>query len=251
MTDFTGVHGIVTVDGGAIAIGECDIKFSRDISEYVRTGKYSKLKIPGGLDATGTIRRIQIDGDLMEKVMGAATTGTAVELHAGVAPPTAGTNTIDDMTDPAALSSIIQLEYLTQAVSAAGRLTLSGTDVNDAQQVEILTIAEGAAGTTVDSTKVFKTVEFATMVDYAQVDGTIGIDAITSRQDISAIGPGEYFDLVGYVESGSYYIKITLTNCWFTEGGIHFTDADSIVEESLPFVVKDLDVGTLITHVTA
>jgi len=209
------------------------------------------LKIPGGLDATGTIRRIQINGDLMEKVMGTATTGTATELHAGVSPPTATTNTIVDMTDPASLSSIICLEYLSAAVSAAGRLILSGTDVNDAQQVEILTIDTGAAGTKVYSTKVFKTTEFATMVDYVQSGGTISVDSVSSRQDVSAIGPGEYFNLVGYVETGSYYIKITLTNCWFTEGGIHFTDADSIVEESLPFVVKDLDEGTLITHVVA
>lgn len=252
MVEYQGVHGIVEIDGVAVAVGEFSVKFPRGIASFARSGKYSDLKLPGKIDCTGSLKRIMIDGDLMQKVLNTATAGSAAELHAGVAFPDAATNTIQTMTDEASLSSLIKLTVLVAATSASGQIILHGTDVNDAQQTEIITVASGLdVDDTITGTKVFKTLEYATLSDYVQgVGGTMKFEAITGAAQVTTLGVAEYFTLKGKASSGNSYIEINLTDCWFTEGGLAFTDADAIIEETLPFVVKDLDTGTSVKWLT-
>ena len=252
MTEYTGVHGIVEIDGVGVAIGEFSVKFPRGVAMFARSGKYSDLKLPGKIDCTGSLKRIMIDGDLMQKVLNTATAGSAASLHAGVAFPGAATNTIDDMDTEDSESSLIKMTVLVSATSAPGQIVLHGTDVNDAQQTEIITVASGLdVDDTITGTKVFKTLEYVSLSDYVQgAGGTMKFDAITGATQVTALGVAEYFTLKGKCESGSSSIEVNLTNCWFTEGGLSFTDADAIIEETLPFVVKDLDVGTSVKWIT-
>ena len=250
MTEYTGVHGIVEIDGVAVAIGEFSVEFPRGIAAFARSGKYSDLKLPGKIDCTGSLKRIMIDGDLMQKVLNTATAGAASTLHAGLSPPTAGTNTITDMTDEDSTSSLIKLTALTAAVTVAGRVVLHGTDVNDARQTENIAMTTLAINGTITSTKVFKTLEYVTLSDYVQVGGLLKVESITGATSVSTLGVAEYFTLKGKCSSGNSYIEVNLTDCWFTNAKLGWTDADTIIEETLPFVVKDLDTGTSVKWLT-
>lgn len=250
MTEYTGVHGIVEIDGVAIAVGEFSVKFPRGVAAFARSGKYSDLKLPGKIDCTGSLKRIMIDGDMMQKVLNTATAGSTAELHAGISPPGAATNTITDMTSEDALSSLIKVTALTAPITATGKIVLHGTDVNDDEQNETITITTLDIDGTITGTKVFKTLEFVTASDYVQVGGLLKVGSITGAAQVTTLGEAEYFTLKGECSSGNSYIEVNLTDCWFTEGGLGFTDADSIIEETLPFVVKDLDTGTSIKWLT-
>ena len=250
MVEYTGVHGIVEIDGVAVAVGEFSVKFPRGVAAFERSGKYSDLKLPGKIDCTGSLKRIMIDGDLMQKVLNTTTAGSAAELHAGVSPPGAATNAIQTMTDEASLSSLIKVTALTAAITATGKIVLHGTDVNDAEQNETISITTLGIDETITGTKVFKTLEYIALSDYVQVGGLLKVEAITGAAQVTALGVAEYFTLKGKASSGSSYIEINLTDCWFTEGGLSFTGPDSIIEETLPFVVKDLDTGTSIKWLT-
>lgn len=54
------------------------------------------------------------------------------------------------------------------------------------------------------------------------------------------IGVANDFKLEGILDTTGHHI--TLDHCFFTSGDFHFTDADAIVEESFPFIVRDPDV---------
>lgn len=54
------------------------------------------------------------------------------------------------------------------------------------------------------------------------------------------IGVADDFKLEGILDTTGHHI--TIAHCFFTNSDFHFTDADSIVEESLPFIVRDPDV---------
>lgn len=59
-TEFTGVHGTVTIGAGATAISEFSLKIDRGIASHSRSGKYSDYQVPGKATVTGTIDRIMI-----------------------------------------------------------------------------------------------------------------------------------------------------------------------------------------------
>lgn len=253
MVEYTGVHGIVEIDGVAVAVGEFSVKFPRGVAAFERSGKYADLKLPGKIDCTGSIKRIMIDGDLMQKVLNTATAGSLTALHAGISPPTAGADTITQgsalITENSA-SSLIKLTMIDAAVTAAGTVVIQGTDVEDNVQTEILVIPICDTDTTITGTKVFKTVNYITASDFVQVAGLMKVDAITGATQVTTLGVAEYFTLKGKASSGSSYIEVNLTDCWFTEGGLSFTGPNSIIEETLPFVVKDLDTGTSVKWLT-
>lgn len=252
MVEYQGNHGIVEIDGVAVAVGEFSVKFPRGVAAFSRSGKLSDLKLPGKIDCTGSLKRIMVDGSMLQKVLGAASAGSVTAIHLGMAPPTAGVDTIiqgSDLEAEDSASSRIKLTALAEDISAAGRIVLHGTDINDVEQTEIITIpATMSATDTIISVKVFKTIDYISLSDYAQVDGTMKVDAITGATSLSTLGVADYFTLKGKCSSGSNYIEVNLADCWFTEGGLAFTDANAIIEETLPFVVKDLDEGTSINY---
>lgn len=250
MVEYTGAHGVVELDGVAFAGGEFSVKFPRGVVEFARYGYYSKLKLPGIIDCVGSFKRIMVDGDLLQKVLNTPTAGSTSTLHAGLSPPTAATNTITDMTDEDSTSSLIKLTALSAAVTAVGRVVLHGTDVNDARQTENIAMTTLAENASITGTKVFKTLEYVSLSDYVQVGGTMKVESITGAAQVTSLGVAKYFTVKGKCSSGNSYIEVNLTDAWFTEAGLFFSDADTLIEETLPFVVKDLDIGTSIKWLT-
>lgn len=251
MVEYTGVHGIVEIDGVAVAVGEFTVTFPRGIATFARSGKYSDLKLPGKVDCTGSLKRIMIDGNLLTKVLGTESAGTAVTLHAGLTLPASDTSeNIADMTETNSQSSLIKLSESGSGLDTSGNAILIGTDVNNANLTENVAMDDLDASANWTSVNIFKTLTHVALVD-ASGNGTLKVEAITGAAAITTLGEADYFDLKGKAESGSSYIEVSLTNCFFTEAGLAFTDADAIIEETLPFVVKDLDVGTSIKHLTS
>ena len=237
VTQFTGIQGALTIAGSTFAIAEVDVKFDRAVLEHERSGSWSKLKTAGQVDFTGSLKRIQINGDLVQKMLNATpVSGSAVALHAGLTAGVADGETITDMTDPAALSSRVRATVLTAAVTVAGRITLIGTDVNDAYHSEILTIPVGSINDTITSTTVFKTVEEATQSDVVNTGGTIKLDAIVGSAT-TTIGAPEYWTLVATVTSGSDSITLTVTNCFFTSAVYMF--GTEMLSDELEFTTTD------------
>ena len=68
--------------------------------------------------------------------------------------------------------------------------------------------------------------------------------AMVAGEDVdgtwAAIGKAKDFKLEGILDTTGH--QITLAHCFFTGGNFAFTDADSIVDEELPFIVRDPDV---------
>lgn len=56
----------------------------------------------------------------------------------------------------------------------------------------------------------------------------------------AGIGVAKEFKLEGILDTTGHHI--TLAKCFFTGGNFAFTDADSILEETFPFIVRDPDV---------
>ncbi len=246
MVIYTGQNGILKVNSVPVAAGAFSIEFDRSVAAFARSGKYSDYNLPGKLSCTGTIDRMLVDGALMGMVLATPTAGSVSTLHAGIDPPTDGTNTITTMTSEDSTSDLIKLTALTKAVTATGRVELYGTDVNGTQQVEIIDIYEMSINDVIISTKIFKTLEYVVAVDYAQVGGTLKVESITATASVTTLGAAEYFTLEGSCSNGDSHITISLTNCFFTKAGLIVGNNDILVE-NLPFVVKDFDTGTSLT----
>lgn len=249
MVEYTGAHGIVEIDGVAVAVGEFSVEFPRGIAAFVRSGEYCDLKLPGKIDCTGSLKRIMIDGDMMQKVLNTATAGSAVELHGGLTIPGTGGENITDMSPTDSQSSLIKITESGSGLDASGNAILIGTDINNADQIENVALDSLDASANWTSEKVFKTLTHVAVID-ASGNGTLKVDAITGAAQVTTLGEAEYFTLKGKASKGNSYIEVNLTDCWFTKGGLAFTDADSIIEETLPFVVKDLAVGTSVKWLT-
>jgi len=67
-THYTGFHGAVTI-GAAFAVAEFSLKIDRSEATHARSGFYSDLKVPGKINATGTITRIMIDKTMLDHVL--------------------------------------------------------------------------------------------------------------------------------------------------------------------------------------
>ena len=70
-THYTGFHGTLTVDAGPTAVAEFSLKIDRSEATHARSGFYSDLKVPGKINATGTITRIMITKDFLDDVLDA------------------------------------------------------------------------------------------------------------------------------------------------------------------------------------
>ena len=123
---YTGVDGVVLINDTVVADVLFSVRISRSVAEAERSGKHSKLKVPGDVDVTGTIDEIVTDGELIGMAIGnTTTTGTAVALHAGLELPGAGAESVTDMTQTACTTpSRVRLTALTAAVTTAGTAIL-------------------------------------------------------------------------------------------------------------------------------
>jgi len=72
-THYTGFHGTLSVDAGPTAIAEFSLKIDRSEATHARSGKHSDFKVPGKVNATGTITRMMITKDFLDDVLDAST----------------------------------------------------------------------------------------------------------------------------------------------------------------------------------
>lgn len=250
MAEYTGTEGVLEIADSPIAVAEFTLKVTRGVASHGRSGKHSDLKLPGKVDVTGTIKRIMIDGTMLGKVVGdTEETGEAAALHAGLAIPGAGAELVTDMTATDSKSSLIKFTALTSAVTAVGKAILYGTDINDNKLTEVVTIPKLGINETTTGKKIFKTLTHVVTFDYVQTAGsTMKVDAVVGASGI-VVGEAKIFKIKGKATSGSNHVYVTADNCFLTDGEFAFSDADTIMSDTLSFTMKDPDADLKVEYV--
>jgi len=240
MAVYTGIHGTLTIGGQALAFAEFSVKTTRGKATHSRAGKYSDIQRPGKLEVNGTIKRIQIDGTMLGRLLTtSAVTGSAGTLHAGLTMD--GTDAMTEMTTPDAQDSRVRLTVVGHAITTAGTAVLIGTDVNGNAQTETLTLTTLGVGEYVTSTKVYGTVtDVALFTVDSEDNGTLAVASIAGSSTYT-VGAGATFNLVGTVTNGANTIVVTCNNAFLTDGEFTIGDADTILSEPLSFTVQDPD----------
>lgn len=237
---YTGVHGLMYVDSVATAYAEFSVKISRGIASHKRGGKHSDIKLAGKIDVTGSINRIQINAEMLGKLLNSTTlSGAADDLHAGLTLD--GSDHITAMTDTDADESKIRLTVITSAITTGGRAVLRGLDVNGNALTESITIPTLTVGQYVTSVNVFSTLYDITLFDVDSTgSGQLKVDGVAGASSY-VVGTADYFTLKGEVNDGTNHIYIEMANCFLTDGEFKFGDADTVVEDNLSFTMKDPD----------
>ena len=241
---YTGVDGVVLINDTVVADVLFSVKISRTVAEAERSGKHSKLKVPGDVDVTGTIDEIVTDGELIGMAIGnTTTTGTAVTLHAGLELPGAGAESVTDMTTTSCTTpSRVRLTALTAAVTTAGVAVLHGTGAGGDLHSEAIRVPPLAINEYVTSRTKFLTVTHVTLIGGAQEGGTLRVDSVAGSANI-VVGPADVFKLVGSVVKGENNVTMSLDNCFLTSGELTFDSANSIVRNPATFTMQDPDAG--------
>jgi hypothetical protein len=239
---YTGVDGVVLINDTVVADVLFSVRINRSVAEAERSGKHSKLKVPGDVDVTGTIDEIVTDGELIGMAIGnTTTTGTAVALHAGLELPGAGAESVTDMTATACTTpSRVRLTALTAAVTTAGVAVLHGTGAGGDLHSEAIEVTALAINEYVTSRTKFLTVTHVTLIGGVQAGGTIKVDSVAGSASI-VVGPADVFSLVGSVVKGENNVTMSLDNCFLTSGELTFGSANSIVRNPAAFTMQDPD----------
>ena len=251
---YTGVQGVVKIDGSPIAVSEFGFTVDRGTASHARSGKWSDLNAPGKLKVTGTIKRIMVDSNYLKAALNAAaSTGEAYSLVAAyVIDCTSAPVEKDDETAGAHPTLPSQLRVSlsltgSAGIATAGAVTLIGTDANDQPISETILLPVTTDTAAWDTSAIFKKFETAIFTDViCDTTSTLAVDSIAATSSFTLAKP-KFFAIIGKVVDGSDNIIVTMTNCWFTKGGLSFTDADKMVEEDLPFMVEDPDVDITIS----
>jgi hypothetical protein len=241
--EYTGVHGVVTVDAVPFADVEYDIKWSRSTVSHSRASKFSKVQVPGELSVKTTIRKALVHAEAA-MLMGYSLNETPITGSAG-ALLTATAVAADVVTpipaDPATPSRV-KITTASGATIVAGQIIVSGTDQNDNAITELFTIpALTPLGTAFTGSKVFKTTKHSTVLNCTTGDGaTYKIDSIIGGASYT-VGEPKIFDLVGGVLKAGKSITITQPDCWFSDGGLSFKDAGTMLEVNASVEMHDPD----------
>jgi hypothetical protein len=245
---YTGVQGVVTYADAALADAMFDFTVTRGLASGTRSGKWSDLNKPGKVTVTGKITRIQRNADLIQAALNSTVqTGTATACLAATS-FTAGT-AVPITLDPATVSRL-KVTTSNAATTLAGGFTIVGTNANDQEISETITIpAATPSGTSFYTSKAFK------LANYAITDAITGtakfqIDGVAASATV-VVGDPKEFNLIGYVADGSNNITITLAHCFFTGTKFSFTDASAQLKDDLGFAVTDPDVDVIVTGVDA
>lgn len=212
---YTGVDGVVLINDKVVADVLFSVKINRTVAEAERSGKHSKLKVPGDVDVTGTIDEIVTDGELIGMAIGnTTTTGTAVTLHAGLELPGVGAESVTDMTTTSCTTpSRVRLTALTAAVTTAGVAVLHGTGAGGDLHSEAIEVPPLAINEYVTSRTKFLTVTHVTLIGGVQEGGTLRVGSVAGSANI-VVGPADVFSLVGSVVKGENNVTMTLDNCF-------------------------------------
>jgi len=243
--EYTGAHGFLKVDNVTWADVEFDVKWSRSTVTHSRASKFSDIQIPGKLTVKCTIKKALVHAEAAQaigaSITDAATTGTATACLAATT-FTAGT-AVPITSDPATPSRL-KVTTSFAAGTLGGSFTIVGTDVADDPVSEIIEVpASCASGTEWQTSTVFKT------ADYAITSGVTGtlkfqIDGIAGMSNYAVHNP-KIFDLEGGVLKAGKSITIAMPDCWFSEGGLGFVDAGSILEVNAAVEMHDPDLMTV------
>ena len=232
--------------GGALADVEYDIKWSRSTVTHSRGGKHSDIAIPGKLTVKTKIKKALVYADAA-RTLGFGLTDTSVSgtATACLAATSFTAGTAVAITSDPATASVLRVRTSTDVSTAAGGFTIVGTDINDREISETLTIPNGTlVGTDFYTSKVFK------LANWAVTNGITGsikfqIDGVAATATY-AVGDPKIFDLVGVLTKGATTITITQPNCWFSSGGIAWTDAGKIVDVDADIEMRDPDTLTVV-----
>ena len=232
--------------GGALADVEYDIKWSRSTVTHSRGGKHSDIAIPGKLTVKTKIKKALVYADAA-RTLGFGLTDTSVSgtATACLAATSFTAGTAVAITSDPATASVLRVRTATDVSTAAGGFTIVGTDINDREISETLTIPNGTlVGTDFYTSKVFK------LANWAVTNGITGsikfqIDGVAATATYG-VGDPKIFDLVGVLTKGATTITITQPNCWFSSGGIAWTDAGKIVDVDADIEMRDPDTLTVV-----
>lgn len=245
---YTGVQGVVTYAGSALADAMFDFTVTRGLASGQRSGKWSDLNKPGKVSVTGKITRIQTNANLIQASLNTTVqTGTATACLAATS-FTAGT-AVPITLDPATVSRL-KVTTSNAATTLAGSFTIVGTDAKDNYISETIYIpAATASGTAFYTSAAFKTADYA-VTNVITGTAKFQIDGVAASATV-VVGSPKEFALIGYVADGSNNITVTLANCFFTGAKFNFTDASTQLKDDLPFAVTDADADVIVTGVDA
>lgn len=238
--EYTGAHGFIKVDNVTWADVEFDVKWTRSTVTHSRASKFSDIQIPGKLTVKATIKKVLVHSEA-EQALGysltdASTSGSATVVLAAT---TFVAGTAQALTDPAT-PSVLKVTTTTDVSTLGGSFTIVGTNVSDDPIVETIEVPPACpVGTEWLTTKVFKTADYAIT---NTVTGSIKfkIDGVAAVASYVVHNP-KIFDIEGGVLKAGKSITITMPTCWFSEGGLAFVDAGSILEVSTAVEMHDPD----------
>ncbi|MDD1728679.1 MAG: hypothetical protein LUQ50_06375 [Methanospirillum sp.] len=245
--EYTGVSGIITLDGVALADVQYDVKWKRATVSHSRGGKHSDINIPGKLTVTTKIKKALVYADAA-KVLGYSLTDTPIagtaETLLSASHVLDGTDNYEDMTDDT-IASLSRVRYTlaTKAITTGGTITVIGEDADGNAISEIITVpAPASIGATWTTTRLFKKVYGHTIrgIDSADDLGTFTVASIAGSATYT-VGDPKIFDLVGSIPKGETNIMITQPDCWFSEGGIAWEDAGKVIDVECPVEMRDPD----------
>jgi len=251
--EYTGISGVVTLDGVPLADVMYDVKWDRATVSHTRGGKHSDINIPGKLTVKTKIKKALVYADAA-KVLGYSLTDTPIsgtaETLLSASHVLDGSDNYEDMSDDTiATASRIRYTLATAAIVTGGTITIIGEDKDGNAIEELIAVAASAIGTTWTSKKVFKKV-YGHVIRGIDSTGDLGTFAVASIAGTSTytVGDPKIFDLVGSLPKGSTDIIITQPDCWFKTGGIAWEDAGKIIDVDADVEMRDPD--TLSVSVT-
>ena len=260
VTKLTGKEGVISVAGSEVLVADFEVVITRGTAVQPRVGKYSDRKRAGKVDVTGTLTRLDVDGSLLEKLLGGTPSdSSSEELHADADLVGGGINDIVTVgTDPTNPSVVKITITRGDADGTNSWITIQGTDNNDndlAETVDVAAITAAVSPLTLYTKNVFKTVDFFTAgagMNVGASDKTeVGLDAITGTRTV-LIGAGTTFTFFGRaIDSSNNKCEVNIANCFFTEGSMAFGDADTYIAGPMSFTMEDPDDDLQLIYTTA
>ena len=235
--EYTGVNGIVKIDGTELLDVEYDVSWETSTIEHKRGNKRSSVYLPGSRTVRTTIKkalaRTDVPKTLIYSLTDTPVTGTADVVSAAVVfgAANAYTATPKTMTSPSAIRATLSVA----AVTTAGYVTIFGEDENgDPMNDDLYFPTTLLVGASVDTTKIFsKVYGFLNQGVVSTGAGKIALAGVAATST-ATMGDPKLFTLVGEVSkvvSGvTHKITITQPECWFTTGGIAWTSGDEVIE---------------------
>ena len=234
--NWTGVEGVIKMDGSTIAWAAANVKLGRGTASHGRGASESDVYRQGKFDAEGEFTEILTDGVHMGMLMnGTPTTGTAGVVLAATG---LSADSINAAAVTIATPSRVKVTCDTAAITTAGTVTIIGTDAGGAPISETLAIPLLGLAETVTGKILFKTTVSVAISGVRSATGKLKFDSIAGTSTV-AVGRGALFTYVFGVEDGGNYVRHTWNNCFFTSATTALGDADEMAEVSYGFRPQD------------